>query len=149
MAGPDGLPIVKPPYYRVTSTDLNRGEHAWQMPLGDGPRNHPAIQHLKLGPLSYSGHYSEGKCGGILAGELFLVCQFNDHSVDGQPPKFGSILHAFDQKNGELVAQIHLDAFALGTPMTCLHQGRQYLVVSTVSGAGGKGELVTLALGDK
>jgi hypothetical protein len=45
-----------------------------------------------------------------------------------------------------LVAQVHLDTFALGTPMTYLHQGRQYVVIPTVSGGAGVGELVALAL---
>ena len=32
-----GLPIVKPPYSRVTAIDLNTGEHEWMTPHGDGP----------------------------------------------------------------------------------------------------------------
>ena len=36
----DGLPIVKPPYSRVTAIDLNRGDIKWMSALGDGPRNH-------------------------------------------------------------------------------------------------------------
>ena len=47
----DGLPLVKPPYSRVTAYDLNSGTIAWQVPLGDGPRNHPLVAHLNLGPL--------------------------------------------------------------------------------------------------
>ncbi len=149
VPGPEGLPsVVKPPYYRVTAIDLNRGEHAWQIPLGDGPRNHPAIRHLKLGPLGYAGQYSEGKGGGILTGGLLFISQFNDQTSGDEPAKPGSILHAFDQKTGEPVTQIPLDGYALGTPMTYLHQGRQYLVVSTISAAGGKGELLALALGE-
>jgi len=34
----DGLLLVKPPYARVTAYDLNQGDIAWQVPLGDGPR---------------------------------------------------------------------------------------------------------------
>jgi len=147
-AGPDGLPIVKPPYYRVTAIDLTRGEHAWQIPLGDGPRNHPAIRHLKLGPLGYAGASSEGKGGGILTGGLFIICQFRDKTYDDEPQKPGALIHAFDQKTGEAVAQIELDTYPLGTPMTYLHRGRQYLVVSTIS-AQGKGELVALAVGSE
>ena len=49
--GPRGLPLVKPPYRRITAIDLNEGEIAWQIPVGDGPRQHPAIKHLNLGPL--------------------------------------------------------------------------------------------------
>ena len=47
----DGLPLYKPPYSRVTAYDLNTGTIAWQVPIGDGPRNHPLLKHLNLGPL--------------------------------------------------------------------------------------------------
>jgi len=147
-AGPEGLPIVKPPYYRVTAIDLSQGSHAWQIPLGDGPRNHPAIRHLNLGPLGYVGGSAEGKGGGILTGGLLIISQFPDKSYDEQPVPKGSLLHAIDQTTGETVAQIPLDAYALGTPMTYLHQGRQFLVVSTMDKEG-KGELIALALGNE
>ena len=55
LSGPRGLPIFKPPYKRVTAIDLNTGDHAWQVPHGDGPRNHPAIAHLDPGPLGGGG----------------------------------------------------------------------------------------------
>src|SRR4029453_4438635 len=47
----DGIPLYKPPYSRVPAYDLNTGTIAWQVPIGDGPRNHPLLKHLKLGPL--------------------------------------------------------------------------------------------------
>ncbi|MGD9903550.1 MAG: hypothetical protein AB7U83_08770 [Vicinamibacterales bacterium] len=39
---PRGLPLTEPPYGRITAIDLNRGEHLWMVPNGDGPRNHPS-----------------------------------------------------------------------------------------------------------
>ena len=57
LLGPRGLPLMKPPYGRITAIDLNRGEQAWMVPNGDGPRDHPAIKHLNLPPL---GHASRG-----------------------------------------------------------------------------------------
>jgi quinoprotein glucose dehydrogenase len=47
----DGLPLFKAPYSRVTAIAVNRGEHAWMTPLGDGPRQHPLIKALKLPAL--------------------------------------------------------------------------------------------------
>ena len=47
----DGLPFIKPPWGRITAIDLNTGEFAWQVPHGDGPRNHPAIRDLNLGNI--------------------------------------------------------------------------------------------------
>ena len=51
IPGPQGLPIVKPPYKRITAIDLNTGEHVWMTAHGDGPRNHPALKGLDLPAL--------------------------------------------------------------------------------------------------
>ena len=47
----DGLPLVKPPYSRITAYDMNTGTISWQVPLGDGPRTHPLLKELNLPPL--------------------------------------------------------------------------------------------------
>ena len=47
----DGLPLVKPPYGRMTAYDLNAGTIAWQTPVGAGPSNHPLLKALNLGSL--------------------------------------------------------------------------------------------------
>ena len=79
---------------------------------------------------------------------MLIITQYRDKSYNDQPGPKGSLLYAIDQKTGETVAQIPLDAYALGTPMTYLHQGRQFLVVSTMDGEG-KGEVIALALGSE
>ena len=40
------LPMFKPPYGELVAIDLDRGEIAWRVPVGDTPaiRNHPALQ---------------------------------------------------------------------------------------------------------
>jgi quinoprotein glucose dehydrogenase len=53
--GPQGLPITKPPYGRITAIDLNTGDHVWMVPNGDGPRDHPALKDLNLPPLGHMG----------------------------------------------------------------------------------------------
>src|SRR6266850_1762854 len=50
----DGLPIFKPPYARVTAIDMNAGTKLWVSPLGNGPRNHPLLTGLNVGPLGDS-----------------------------------------------------------------------------------------------
>ena len=42
-----GLPIIKPPWGRITAVDLTRGEIAWQIPHGEAPdniRNHRLLE---------------------------------------------------------------------------------------------------------
>src|SRR5262249_3968051 len=45
----DGLPLVKPPYGRITAIDLNKGDIIWQIPHGETPetiKNHPLLKDL-------------------------------------------------------------------------------------------------------
>ena len=42
-----GLPLVKPPWGRITAIDLNKGEIVWQVAHGETPdavKNHPALR---------------------------------------------------------------------------------------------------------
>ena len=54
--GPQGLPLIKPPYGVVTAIDLNKGAIAWQVAHGNGPLEHPALKPLLLPPLGASSH---------------------------------------------------------------------------------------------
>ncbi|MDX1382882.1 MAG: pyrroloquinoline quinone-dependent dehydrogenase [Thermoanaerobaculia bacterium] len=132
-----GLPLLKPPYRRITAIDLNRGEHAWQIPFGDGPREHPAIAHLDLGPLGSpfpAGVISEG---GLLVTKTLLVTFQAKLDELGDRRARGSFLQAYDKATGALLAQVELDRSLHSSPMTYLHGGRQYIVVA---GGGGRDE---------
>ena len=52
---PGGLPLLKPPYGRITAIDMNTGEHVWMKPNGPGPRDHPAIADMDLPWLGQRG----------------------------------------------------------------------------------------------
>src|SRR5437773_11198998 len=42
-----GLPLIKPPYGRISGIDLNKGEILWQVAHGETPdnvRNHPDLK---------------------------------------------------------------------------------------------------------
>ena len=65
QVGPFGLPLLKPPYRRITAIDLNTGEHVWQIPFGKGPANHPMLEHLDLPPLG-AAHSDVLHEGGVL-----------------------------------------------------------------------------------
>src|SRR5438132_6646226 len=57
-ASPQGLPLLKPPYGRITAIDLDRGEFVWQAAHGetpDGVRNHPALKGLSIPRTGQSG----------------------------------------------------------------------------------------------
>jgi len=122
---PRGLPLFKPPYSRFTAIDLNLGEHAWMQPNGDGDRlrNHELLRDLDLPPLG-----GDGRGGPVLTRTL-MVSALTAGGTDGGPR-----LVARDKATGEIVGSVDLPSNALGTPMTYMHEGRQYIAL-TIGGA--------------
>jgi glucose dehydrogenase len=140
MNGPRGLPLMKPPYGRITAFDLNRGEQAWMVPNGDGPRNHPALASLKLPPLG------DATPSAVIATKTLLFVTEADKSTPRSPANVGGTkLKALDKQTGEKVWEIDLGVGQNNTPMTYLHDGKQYVVVS-VGSTDYPAELVALAL---
>ena len=126
VEGPRGLPLLKPPYGRITAIDLRTGEHAWQVPLGDGPTRHPAIKDLDLGPLGFN---QVGNQNGILLTKTLLIAIATKWDENGEITP-GSYLQAYDKATGKLLGEMEVDRSFYGAPTTYLHQGRQYIVVS-------------------
>jgi quinoprotein glucose dehydrogenase len=119
VEGPRGLPLVKPPYGRITAIDLKSGEHLWMQPNGDTPRwiaEHPALRNVSL---PRTGSPSRA---GILVTKTLL---FAGEGWGGGPG-----FYAYDKKTGEIRARIQLPGIQTGLPITYMHQGRQYIVVS-------------------
>ena len=53
-----GLPLIKPPYDRITAYDMNTGEIVWQKTHSSTPddiKNHPALKGLNLPRLGPAG----------------------------------------------------------------------------------------------
>ena len=109
---------------------MNRGEMLWQIPLGEGPRDHPAIRHLNLGRLGTPPQDGVVTEGGVLVTKTLIVSiepivdELGDRSADG------SYLVAFDKATGDLLAQLEVDRSLHGGPMTYMHEGRQYILVA-------------------
>jgi quinoprotein glucose dehydrogenase len=137
----EGLSIFKPAYSRITAIDLNKGEHRWTSPVGDGPRTHPLLKDLNLPPL-----------GERLQGISVLVTK--TLAVVGvipiATPQFANtesvrkLLYVFDKDSGALLHAVEIDAFGAAAPMTYMYRGKQYLVVAT--GSGPTSELIALSL---
>jgi quinoprotein glucose dehydrogenase len=140
IQGPRGLPLLKPPYGRITAIDLNRGEHVWMVPNGDGPRDHPELKALKLGPLGGAVPSSA-----IVTRTLLFATEADQ--ITGRTPPFsgGKKFKALDKATGRLVWEIELEAGANGVPMTYMFNGRQF-VVFAIGGQNHPAELVALSL---
>ena len=123
---PQGLPLVKPPYSRMTAIDLNTGEHAWWVPTGNGDRyrNHPLLRDLDLPPLG-----GDNAINGPLLTKTLLIYCLTTGGTSGGPR-----LVAYDKTDGTELASVDLPSGAIGTPLTYLADGRQYIALTVGNG---------------
>jgi quinoprotein glucose dehydrogenase len=123
---PQGLPLWRPPYSRMTAIDMNTGEHVWMVPTGNGNRirNNPLLADLDLPPVGGDA----GSAGPVLTSTLLIYPLTAGGTDDG--PR----LVAYDKATGAELASADLPGPALGTPMTFMLDGRQYIAI-TVGGA--------------
>ena len=77
-----GLPLLKPPYGRITAIDLNKGEIVWAVANGNGPRDHPLLKPLNLPPLG-----NTGRSAPLLTKSLLFVGE-GDPIMTGDPRGF-------------------------------------------------------------
>ena len=136
-----GLSLVKPPYARITTIDLNKGEIVWQIAHGETPdniRNHPALKGLVI---PRTGRI--GRIGTLVTKSLVIAGEGGFFTTpSGQR---GAMLRAYDKASGQEVGSVYMPAPQTGSPMTYMLNGRQHLVVS-ISGGNYSGELVAFKL---
>jgi quinoprotein glucose dehydrogenase len=129
-----GLPLLKPPYGRITAYDMNTGEIAWQVPNGGMPPNiSAALATLGLTNVPPTGFPSQA---GLLVTRTLL---FAAEGSGGRP-----LLHAYDKKTGETIADVPMPGNQSSVPMTYMYQGRQFIVLAV--GGQPAGQLVAFAL---
>jgi glucose dehydrogenase len=138
--GPQGLPLLKPPYGRLTAIDLNKGEILWTVANGDGPRNHPLLKPLNLPPLGNPGRASPLVTKTLLflgEGDPVMV-RAGSRLPPGMPLAIapgagGKKFRAFDKATGTILWETELSSGTTGIPMTYAYQGKQYIVVAVGS----------------
>lgn len=142
-----GLPLIKPPWRRLTAIDLNRGEIAWTVPFGEGPKDHPALASVR-DSLPDLGTRFPGRVlaeGGILVTRTLLVSFLPILDELGDRIPTGARLLAIDKASGKILAEVEVDRSLHGSPMSYSYKGRQFILVA----GGGReepGELVAFAL---
>jgi quinoprotein glucose dehydrogenase len=130
----DGLPLLKPPYGRITAIDLNTGDHLWWIPNGDTPanvRDHEALRGVNL-PVTGKGSHAT-----VLLTSTLLIY---GEGRGGDP-----LLHAVDKATGQELATVALPETTNTAPMTFMHDGVQYIILA-VGGSDLPGSLVALRL---
>ena len=131
VRGPQGLPLEKPPYSRITAIDLNTGEHLWWIPNGGTPRfvqEHPALQGIEIPPTGNINHSAL-----MVTPSMLLHTAIGD---DGQTP----YLFAINKQTGERIGSVASPGLGMYGMMTFEHDGKQRIVLQT------PGQLVAYSL---
>ncbi len=137
----DGLPLIKPPYGRITATNLAEGTQTWQVPHGETPdeiRNHPALKGVKIPRTGMMGKISP------LTTRALVICGDPQMYTDETGRK-GARLRAYDKKTGTEVGAVFIPGEQSGSPMTYMLDGKQYLVLA-VGGRGVESRFIAFKL---
>ena len=136
-----GLPLIKPPYGRITAYDLNKGDIAWQIAHGDTPDNiksHPALKGLNIPRTGRAGRI------GVLATKTLVIAGEGGFATQANGQR-GALLRAYDKATGQDAGAVYMPAPQTGSPMTYMLNGKQYVVVA-ISGGSYAGELLAFKL---
>jgi quinoprotein glucose dehydrogenase len=113
------------------------------VPNGNGPRNHPAIEHMNLPPLG-----QPGRAMTLLTKSLLFVSE-GDPIMVRTPPgageNAGKAFRAYNKDSGTVIWETTFPAGTNGSPITYMHDGKQYIVMP-IGSLTHPGEWVALAL---
>jgi quinoprotein glucose dehydrogenase len=136
-----GLPLVKPPYGRITAFDMNKGDLVWQIAHGETPdniRNNAALKGVTIPRTGRAGQI------GVLATKTLVIAGEAGFFTTPNGQR-GAMLRAYDKATGNELGAVYMPAPQTGSPMTYFLNGKQYIVVA-IAGASYSGELLAFRL---
>jgi quinoprotein glucose dehydrogenase len=138
-----GLPIIKPPYDRITAYDMQTGEIIWQKPHSSTPddiKNNPALQGVNL--PQRLGQPGRTFIGTLTTKTLLIAGEGGLHRNEAGGRV--ALLRAYDKATGADLGAVEMPDKQTGSPMTYMFNGKQYIVLA-VSGVDGA-QLIAYAL---
>ena len=142
--GPQGLPLVKGPWGRITAIDLNTGDHVWTIQNGDAPdyvKNHPALKGVDLSKIPTG----KPERSPLMVTKTLLFGADGSGLFDAGPGAGGKTFRAINKKTGAIIYEMQLPSSTTGVPMTYMVKDKQYIVVAT-GARGVPAELVALSV---
>ena len=113
---PEGYPAVAPPWGTLSAINLNSGEYAWKIPLGEYPEL--AAHGMKnTGSENYGGPL-------VTDGGLLFIGATN----------YDRKFRAFDKSSGKLLWETTLPFAGNATPIAYEINGREYVVIAAGGG---------------
>jgi quinoprotein glucose dehydrogenase len=113
---PDGYPATAPPWGTLNAINLDTGEYAWKIPLGEYPE-------LVAKGMKNTGSETYGGPIVTAGGLVFIASTVMDRKI-----------RAFDKDTGKLLWEAVMPSSGESTPATYELGGRQYIVVQASGG---------------
>jgi quinoprotein glucose dehydrogenase len=120
VEAPLGLPLIKPPWGRITAIDMNTGEHVWMVPNGsaiDSVKNNPALAGIDLSGVG------NPERAPLLVTKTLLFSGDGAGLFSIGPGGGGKKFRALDKKTGKTIFEMELPANETGLPMTFMAGG--------------------------
>jgi len=140
-----GLPLIKPPYDRITAYDMNTGNILWQKTHSSTPdniKNNSALKGLDLPRLGQPGRTFIG----VLTTKTMVIAGEGGVHTNAQGQTV-ALLRAYDKTTGEdITGEINMPAKQTGSPMSYMHNGKQYILIAVTGQANAGAEILAYAL---
>jgi quinoprotein glucose dehydrogenase len=137
-----GLPLVRPPYDRITAYDMTTGNMLWQQAHSSTPddiKNHPALKGVSIARTGQPGRTFIG----VLATKHLLIAGEGGVHTNAAGRRV-ALLRAYDKRTGADIGAVEMPARQTGSPMTYQIDGKQYITLAVSSADGA--ELLAYAL---
>ena len=127
----DGLRLWKPMDNQLSAFQMNTGDRAWSLPVGETPEvvtNNPLLRGMEIPNTGGVGFSIQ-----MVTGDLLVQTRALSEGGQQIVPDAPLELHARDKMTGEILGSVELPAPGQYGMMTYMHEGKQYIVVQVGS----------------
>jgi quinoprotein glucose dehydrogenase len=138
-----GLPLIKPPYDRITAYNMNTGDIVWQKTHSSTPddiKNHAALKGVTLPPRV--GQPGRTFIGVLTTKNLVIAGDGGVHT--NAAGRRVALLRAYDKATGADVGAVEMPNKQTGSPMSYSIDGKQFIVLAASGNDGA--EILAYAL---
>ena len=123
----DGLSVFKRMNNQLTAYQMNSGEKAWSLPVGETPEeiaNHPLLEGIEV-----PNNVGTGWSIQMVTGDILVQTRALSEGMAQMEPDAPLTLNARDKMTGEILGSVELPAPGQYGMMTYMHSDKQYIVV--------------------
>ena len=127
----DGVPLFKLRDNQLSAYQMNTGERAWSLPIGE--TSDVITRNPRLTGIDIPNAGGAGWSIQMVTGDLLVQTRALSEGTRQIVPDAPLQLHGRDKRTGEILGSVDLPAPGQYGMMTYLHEGKQYIVVQVGS----------------